>query len=104
MCRIKEILSQITVCIPKEKLQIVIILKKLELITVRTISPETSVALILSLLEILSNSNVKLIHSLKIKSTLVKEQKSPEKMIERQSSCKERDSPKAKVESKQNEL
>jgi hypothetical protein len=45
---------------------------------------------ILTLLEIISSCNVKMIHSLKIKSTIVpKEQKTAEKTIEKQSSKRE---------------
>jgi hypothetical protein len=73
---VKEILKQIIICIPKERIQILIILKKMELLTLKALTIDTSVSLILSLLEIISNCNVKLIHSLKIKPTLsVKEQR-----------------------------
>lgn len=74
-------------CIPKEKIQVVIILKKMELLTLKPVSLENSVNVILTMLEIISNCNVKMIHSLKIKSAIVpKEQKATERTIEKQSS------------------
>ena len=58
-------------CIPKEKLQIMILLKKMELVTVKGINNDNSAPIIVSLLEIISNCNVKLIHALKIKAVQV---------------------------------
>jgi hypothetical protein len=48
-----------------------ILLKKMELVTVKGINNDNSAPTIVSLLEIISNCNVKLIHALKIKTAQV---------------------------------
>lgn len=94
MCRVKEILKQIVVCIPREKVQTAIVLKKMELLTLKPITPDTASALILSLLETIGSCNAKLaqsLHSLRIRPTSpTKEHKGPsERLTEKQSSCRE---------------
>lgn len=81
MCRVKEILAQINLCIPKEKIQIIIILKKLELITLKSISVENSPDIIAALLDILGNCNVKMIHALKIKPIAIVKEPQTERLI-----------------------
>ncbi len=87
MSRVKEILRQIMLCIPKDKIQIVIILKKMELLTLKSINIDNSPSIIHSLLEIIENCNTKLIHSthsLRIRpNSPVKEQKIPAERSER---------------------
>jgi hypothetical protein len=78
MCRVKEILKQIVVCVPKEKVQTAIVLKKMELLTLKPITPDTASALILSLLETIGSCNAKLAHSLRIRpASPTKEHKGP---------------------------
>lgn len=48
-----------------------ILLKKMELVTVKGINNDNSAPTIVSLLEIISNCNLKLIHALKIKTVQV---------------------------------
>lgn len=94
MNRVKEILKQIVVCIPKEKVQMAIVLKKIELFTLKPITPDTASFLILSLLETIGSCNAKLtksLHSLLIRPlSLIKEHKGTlARSNGKQSSCRE---------------
>lgn len=93
MCRVKEILKQIGVCVPKEKVQTAIVLKKMELLALKPITPDSASALILSLLETIATCNAKLaqsLHSLRIRpASPTKEFKGPSERLTEQSSCRE---------------